>query len=310
MNSIYANIDDLYLFCKVIEEGSLLKASQKLELPVSTMSRRLSTLEDRLNVRLLKKQGRELVATEAGEQTYHSFCSSMEQLEISYDELLHNRSEVYGNFRIFMPHNFYRLYTADIIKKLLEENPKINFELCISEKNSVPQTNHDLMIAFDISNMQEMIARPLFQVPEGIYASEAYIDKHGLPETIDGLLNHNWVCTNRSETKINLIKDNKPFKSIVIDPRVYTYDVSLNLDCAEKGMGISVLPIPLAQITPSLTRIFPQYSQNGPQVYLVYKERKYQPKAMRLLINALIEGSDAMIESMDDIIEEYRRAFR
>ena len=68
MNSIFGNIDDLYLFCCVVEEGSLLAASKKLQLPVSTMSRRLSTLEQRLNIRLLEKKGRELVATQSGVQ--------------------------------------------------------------------------------------------------------------------------------------------------------------------------------------------------------------------------------------------------
>ena len=53
MSSIFGNIDDLYLFCSVVEEGSLLAASKKLHLPVSTMSRRLSALEQRLNTRLL-----------------------------------------------------------------------------------------------------------------------------------------------------------------------------------------------------------------------------------------------------------------
>ncbi|WP_141709716.1 helix-turn-helix domain-containing protein, partial [Vibrio splendidus] len=48
MNSIFGNIDDLFLFCAVVEEGSLLSASKRLQLPVSTMSRRLTALEERL----------------------------------------------------------------------------------------------------------------------------------------------------------------------------------------------------------------------------------------------------------------------
>lgn len=56
MNSIFGNVDDLYLFCSVVEQGSLLAAAKKLELPVSTMSRRLSALEARLGLRLLEKK--------------------------------------------------------------------------------------------------------------------------------------------------------------------------------------------------------------------------------------------------------------
>ena len=81
MNSIFGNIDDLYLFCSVVERGSLLAAAKKLELPVSTMSRRLSALEARLGLRLLEKKGRELVATETGLQAFDQLSSAMAQIE-------------------------------------------------------------------------------------------------------------------------------------------------------------------------------------------------------------------------------------
>ncbi len=57
MDSIFGSVDDLFLFCKVVEQGSLQKAAHVLNLPQSTVSRRLAALETRLDLRLLEKKG-------------------------------------------------------------------------------------------------------------------------------------------------------------------------------------------------------------------------------------------------------------
>lgn len=107
MNSIFGNIDDLYLFCCVVEEGSLLAASRKLALPVSTMSRRLSALEERLGLRLLEKRGRELLPTQTGREAFAQLSSGMEQIELGLLHLRHHSERVDGKVKVVMPHRIY-----------------------------------------------------------------------------------------------------------------------------------------------------------------------------------------------------------
>lgn len=61
MNSIFGSIDDLFLFCKVVQLGSQQGAAKELKLPVSTVSRRLSLMEEKLGVRLLEKRDESLL---------------------------------------------------------------------------------------------------------------------------------------------------------------------------------------------------------------------------------------------------------
>ena len=70
INSIYGKLDDLFLFCSVVEKGSLSSAAETLNLPTATLSRRISTLEKSLGMQLLLISKRCLVPTDAGKALY------------------------------------------------------------------------------------------------------------------------------------------------------------------------------------------------------------------------------------------------
>ncbi len=64
--TIYGMIDDLYLLCIVIDKTSIAAASSYLDIPASTISRRMSSLEEKLNAKLFTKKGRNITATAFG----------------------------------------------------------------------------------------------------------------------------------------------------------------------------------------------------------------------------------------------------
>lgn len=289
MDSTFGNIDDLFLFCTVVEQGSLLSASKRLELPVSTMSRRLSALEERLNIRLLHKQGRELVATESGWRVYESFRSEMEQIEVAYQQLRRQQSEIEGTIRLSCPHSFYSGFVAHVVEQLMADNPKLNFELQLNqERGNVPATERDLIMTFDISNMDDMIARPLFTSRHGFYASQEYIECHGMPDTLEALERSHWVCVDQ-ERKFNLYRDGKLAHAINIKPRLVLNDIHQLMAVVERGVGIASLPQNMVKGT-NLIPIMSEYARSDSQAYLVYKERKYQPRALTLVVEALLSG--------------------
>ena len=59
---------------------------------------------------------------------------------------------------------------------------------------------------------------------------------------------------------------------------------------AQKGLGLASLPFRHVSREMNLIQVLPEYHRGDRQAYLVYKERKYQPKALTLLIDALIES--------------------
>ena len=62
---------DMAVFVTVMTEGSFAAAARELQMTPSGVSRRISTLEERLGVRLLNRTTRRLSLTEPGELYYH-----------------------------------------------------------------------------------------------------------------------------------------------------------------------------------------------------------------------------------------------
>src|ERR1700748_3398287 len=62
------DLNSLVIFAKVVEANSFSEAARRLDMPVSTVSRRIAELEDQLGVRLLKRSTRSLKLTDIGSQ--------------------------------------------------------------------------------------------------------------------------------------------------------------------------------------------------------------------------------------------------
>jgi len=289
MDSIFGNVDDLYLFCSVVEEGSLLAAARKLQLPVSTMSRRLSALESRLNTRLLEKQGRELVATQTGQQAFELLRSGMESIESGFDQLLSDNQQVSGSIKLALPHNFYRGFVGDVIEQFLMDYPQVNIDLVLSQEQVIPQSDRDLLMTFDLANMQEMIARPLFQAKHAFFASPEYLAEISQIDTLEQLTQLDWISVDHI-VDLPVYEGEELVEVIHIKPRMVVNDILSVCRAVEKGLGIASLPLRHVHDGMNLHRVLPQYHRSARQAYLVYKQRRYQPKALTLLVDALLEG--------------------
>ena len=78
-----AKADDIFLFVSVVEEGSFSKVADKLELTNSVVSKRISRLEDSLNVQLLYRTTRRLNLTEAGSALFEQAKRAKTMLDIA-----------------------------------------------------------------------------------------------------------------------------------------------------------------------------------------------------------------------------------
>ena len=70
------DLNELYLFAQVVERKGFASAGRALDLPKSTVSRKISQLEERLGVRLLQRSTRRLSVTEIGE-IYYRHCAAI-----------------------------------------------------------------------------------------------------------------------------------------------------------------------------------------------------------------------------------------
>lgn len=97
--------DDLLLFARVMEAGSFSRAAERLQLPKSTLSRRLSALESRLGEKLLLRSTRRLSLTEFGEGVLEHARAVAAEVDSALALALHRQQRPTGRLRVSMPHD-------------------------------------------------------------------------------------------------------------------------------------------------------------------------------------------------------------
>jgi len=280
-------MDDLYLLCIVIDKSSIISASLYLDIPTSTISRRISTLEEKLNAKLLTKKGRSITATTFGLELFQSYHSLLDNLS---EDLLYKKArhgEVAGKLKLIVPALFYQQVLRLAIIRFLHKYPKVELDLVLSGEQGQPELNTDIIITFKQTIDEDMIARPLFENTVGIYMSALLFNEGKGPKTLADLRNSKWVGP--ANEKVEIIHKNKKIEEIEGSHKITVCGIEAAIELAEAGIGLASLPVNVVKENKKLVRIFEEYEQPKHKAYLVYKERKYQTKATQIMIEILLE---------------------
>ena len=119
----------------VVETGSFSAASRRLGAPLSTVSRKVSELEARLDARLLTRSTRKLMLTDAG-AAYVTACKRiLEQVGDAERAASGEYSTPKGDLIVTAPIVFGRLHVLPAITEFLARYPEINVKLVLSDRN-------------------------------------------------------------------------------------------------------------------------------------------------------------------------------
>jgi DNA-binding transcriptional LysR family regulator len=117
-------------FCSVMEEGSMIKASLKLNIAQSSISLQISSLERDLEVKLFKRENQKLIPTKEALKFYKMskrFIEEIDNLFTNAKDLLfedcENKVRIAGHSYI-LSHILPPFY-----EKMIEKNPNIEFDL-------------------------------------------------------------------------------------------------------------------------------------------------------------------------------------
>lgn len=165
-------LDDLALFIAIVEAGSLNQAARRLDLPTSTLTRRLQRLEQDLGCRLLHRSARRMTPTAEGWQydersrpLVHSLQQAMEQLDDSL-------REVKGLLRVLAPVNLANGVFADAWSGFLSRYPQVRLELQLSNQTQDLHASHaDLAIRTGEQPDSQLQQRKLGEVGVRLVAS-------------------------------------------------------------------------------------------------------------------------------------------
>ncbi|WP_087016741.1 LysR family transcriptional regulator [Thaumasiovibrio subtropicus] len=180
-------------FVTVVEQGTLAKAASQLNTTSSALSKRLSWLEQQLDVQLLKRTTRSLTLTDAGELFFHKSQGLLHDWQQLVDETTSTYGEVSGVFRIGAPLTIGSRFLVNYLAEFMARYPKLKVELHTISPGDLPDLNLDIFISRELQdfNSSSYIAKKLYDFQPGFFASPLYLENHDPILKPDDLLEHN-----------------------------------------------------------------------------------------------------------------------
>jgi DNA-binding transcriptional LysR family regulator len=125
---------DIALFVEVSRTKNFRLAAKNLELPGSSLSRRIAALGRSVGIPLLTRTTRKVELTDAGRQYYQHCLAILEQSQLAIDELRQHHSKPSGLIGFSMPADFGLLFMPRVLDTFCAQYPQIFFELDLSPR--------------------------------------------------------------------------------------------------------------------------------------------------------------------------------
>ncbi|NDY81745.1 LysR family transcriptional regulator [Orrella sp. NBD-18] len=187
--------NDLILFAHLIESGSFAKTADRVGLPKSTLSRRMTQLETTLGEKLVVRTTRRLEITEFGERILEHARRLLEETEATADLAQHEQGQPRGLLRVSMPPDFIDLDLTQVLIRFASQYPEVRLELDLSPRRVdlvAERFDLALRVASKLPDDALLIARKLADMTTHLYASPAYLKRHGTPIVPTDLDDH--IC--------------------------------------------------------------------------------------------------------------------
>lgn len=288
--------NDLMLFARIVEAGSLSKAAERTDQPKSTVSRRLAQLETQLGERLLQRTTRKLVLTDFGAIVLEHARKVELETEAASALGQHRQGEPSGRLRVSMPQDFANLGMTEVLGEFMARYPKVNLELDLSPRRvDLVAEGFDLAIRMgDLPDDSSLAARRVLTERQGLFASPDYIGLRGLPEHPDDLLEHDLLCVLRRtggpvpwilQRGKTVWQRELPAKMIANSP-----DLLARIACTGVGIAATthMFARPMVE-TGKLVRILPEWDLPMSVGWAVFPGRKLMPAKTRAFIDLMVE---------------------
>lgn len=291
------DLNDLFYFAKVVEQGGFAAAGRLLGIPKSRLSRRVAELEERLGVRLLQRTTRKLALTDVGER-YLRHCQAMLLEAEQADEAVASlTSEPRGRLRVSCPTELARTRLSHTVACFIERYPKVQLEIILSNRR-IDLLDEGIDVALRVRDSDDedpsLICRQLVPARALLVAAPDLLAGHNI-HTPDDLAQLPVLGALANDRRVHyLLRDAKGNKrDIALEARLGIEDFEVRKVAALKGLGITMLPQANCQQELDdgrLVRLLADWELPGGNLQAVYTHRRGMLPAVRAWIEHLSEA--------------------
>lgn len=278
-------LNDMVLFVAVAKAMSFRRASEATGVPNSTLSRRISTLEKVIGLRLLHRTTRKIELTEAG-QIYFERCKRIvNEALLAHEQLGEMLAQPSGVLRASLPVDFAVTYLAPLVVEFADLYPDITFDFDLTPRRvDLISEPFDVAIRIGESESSQLIARPLASLTPYLYASPSYLEQAGVPIKPADLERHE--CLSNLRAGSWTLHDGKRSATVSVGGRFTLNSIGMIRRLATLDMGIILLPEEIVAdelASGKLRRILHEWHGMPLPVYAITETRLLPAKTQRFI---------------------------
>lgn len=283
---------DMPYFMEVARQKSFTLAADALDVPLSTLSRRIAAMEKDLGVHLLHRTTRSVELTESGKTFYESCDHILTEMENTRERMLRDLEKPSGRLRVSLPEYIYHVYMGDILSSFAALYPEIELHVHFTTRwvdlNTEP---FDLEIRGGDLPDSDLKVHKLCTVHPALYASPILLEFYKEPEKPGDLKNMPFIFhIAPGNYTLELHRDGRA-EIVSLRPVHMAGSISLCLEFALKGLGVAALVAPLTERyeqTGQLVRLLPEWEAPGADISVVMPSGDL-PYRVRLFVDYLAE---------------------
>lgn len=286
------DFNEILIFAKVVQAGSFIGASRQLDMPKSTVSRKVSELEERLGARLLHRTTRTLSLTDVGQAYFQHAARIVAEVEAAELAVTRMQEVPRGLIRVTAPLSFGHL--GPVVASFLQRYPEVQVEMvCADRVVDLVQEGFDVAVRAGQLADSTLIARSLGALRNIVVASPSFLKKQGTPRTPAELEGFDCVVFSGSSDRSSwrLHRQGKA-ATVNVRARFVVNDFDIVEESALAGLGIAMLPTyrcvdHLAR--KRLRRVLDDWCSPEVPLHAVYPSTRHLSPKVKVFLDHLVE---------------------
>ena len=301
------DLNELRTLRTIVAAGSLSAAGRMLGVSLAVVSKRLSTLEGRVGLRLVNRTTRTLSPTEEGLALLAHLDRALEALDEAEEQLATGRAEPTGTLRVTAPVSFGRRHVAPVLAALAERHPKLDAVLSLDDR-LVDVVGGTFDVAIRIGGLGDTTATMLKLADNRrvLAASPAYLDRKGRPPTSGDLSGHAFLRYGDGIAPWALSGPGDRTATIAAIPRLRVDNGDVVHDWCLAGHGImmkSIVDMGDDLASGRLEQVLSGWSGGDMPIVALFASRRHQPRKLRAFLDAMagaMRRLDSVVKARSD----------
>ncbi|WP_371813645.1 LysR family transcriptional regulator [Ensifer sp. ENS07] len=288
------DFDGLALFIRVAQAGGLAAAERATGISKATLSRRLTALEDTLNVRLVRRTKKGIVLTEHGQQLYDRSRDAFLLAEEAVAGVQDEKVALSGTVRLSLPPDMATEVLAPALIKFKAKYPDVVIDMTLTDRRvSLVEEGYDLVVRMGSLADSGLISKKIASLPRTLVASSTFLEAHPEIKGPQDLRNVPALAIRRDLVEWDLRDRDGVVTNVTPKIGFAANRQTILIDAAVAGLGIANLPnfmIDQHLASGKLVQVLPEWVPSPVEMTALWQKDRITARLVKAIVATFVDA--------------------